>query len=268
MSSKQDVLDNMARAAAALDNQRGRLWRPLVDTTNDPIIQNRRPEPWGSFQRNEDYYSEGMLIWTEVDAIIRQGTANKRGIDDFARAFFGVRDGDWGVLPYTREEVIRTLNGVYPHDWASFLHDRVDVPTEHAPLGGFTRSSYELRYAEEPTAASVARARLGEYDDFLYALGFNVSKGRITTVQWGSPAFDAKLKIGDEIIAVADRTYSGERLKTAVTDAKKGTPIHLTVKSGDHIRPIQINYTGGLRYPRFVKVGKGKGPLDLLLEPR
>jgi len=160
------------------------------------------------------------------------------------------------------------LNAVYPYDWASFLHDRVDVPTERAPLGGFTRSGYELHYTEEPTPASVARAKLGEYDDFIYSLGFNVSKGRITTVQWGSPAFDAKLKIGDEIIAVADRTYSGERLKTAVTDAKKGTPIHLTVKSGDHIRPIQIKYTGGLRYPRFVKVGKGKGPLDLLLEPR
>ena len=268
MSSKQDVLDNMARAAAGLDNQRGRLWRPLVDTTNDPVIQNRQPEPWGSFQRNEDYYNEGMLIWTEADAIIRQGTGNKRGIDDFARAFFGVRDGDWGVLPYTREEVIRTLNAVYPYDWTGFLRDRVDVPTERAPLGGFTRSGYELRYTDEPTAASVARSKLGEYDDFIYSLGFNVSKGRITTVQWGSPAFDAKLKIGDEIIAVSDRTYSGERLKTAVTDAKKGTPIRLTVKSGDHIRTIDLKYTGGLRYPRFVKVGKGKGPLDLLLEPR
>ena len=41
MSTKQDVLDKMAIAAAALDNVRGRDWRPLVDTTYDPIIQNR-----------------------------------------------------------------------------------------------------------------------------------------------------------------------------------------------------------------------------------
>ena len=34
----------------------------------------------------------------------------KRGIDDFARAFFGVNDGDYGELPYTREDVIATLN--------------------------------------------------------------------------------------------------------------------------------------------------------------
>ncbi|MEO5773579.1 MAG: PDZ domain-containing protein [Sphingomicrobium sp.] len=268
MSSKEDVLAGIARAAAGLDNMRGRLWRPLLDTTNDPIVQNRQAEPWGNFQRNEDYYNEGMMIWIEADAIIRQGTGNKRGMDDFARAFFGVRDGDWGELPYTREDVVRTLQSIYPYNWAGFIHGRVDIPTAKPPLSGFTRSGYELRYTDEPTASSVARAKLGGYDDFIYSLGFNVAKGRITTVQWGSPAFDAGLKIGDEIIAVADRTYSGDRLKTAVTDAKNGQPIHLTVKSGDYVRTIDLKYTGGLRYPRFVKVGKGKGPLDLLLEPR
>ncbi|MEO6361217.1 MAG: peptidase M61 [Sphingomicrobium sp.] len=268
MTSKQDVLDNMARAAAGLDNQKGRLWRPLVDTTYDPIVQNRGPEPWGSFQRNEDYYNEGMLIWIEADAIIRQGTGGKRGMDDFARAFFGVRDGDWGVLPYTRQDVIGTLQSVYPYNWAGFLHDRVDVPTERAPLGGFTRSGYELRYAEEMTPANTARAKLGGYDDFLYSLGFTVAKGKIGTVLWGSPAFDAQLKTGDEILAVSDRTYSGERLSTAITASKKGQPVHLIIKTGEQVRPIDIKYTGGLRYPRFVKVGKGKGPLDLLLEPR
>jgi predicted metalloprotease with PDZ domain len=80
MSSKQDVLDKIAIAAAGLDNVRGRDWRPLVDTTYDPIIQNRRPAPWLSFQRSEDYYNEGMLIWIEADAIIREGTAGKRGM--------------------------------------------------------------------------------------------------------------------------------------------------------------------------------------------
>ena len=77
MSTKEEVLGEIARVAASLDNQAGRRWRPLVDTTYDPIIQNRQPEPWGSFQRNEDYYHEGMLIWIEADAIIREGTRGR-----------------------------------------------------------------------------------------------------------------------------------------------------------------------------------------------
>lgn len=268
MSSKQDILDRLALTAASLDNQKGRLWRPLLDTTYDPIIQNRQPEPWGSFQRNEDYYNEGMLIWIEADAIIRQGTRNRRGMDDFARAFFGVRPGDWGVLPYTREDVIRTLSSVYPFDWTTFLRERIDVPTQRAPLAGLTRSGYELRYTEEPTTAATAREKLLGIDDFTYSLGFTANKGVIRGVLWGSPAFDSSLRIGDEIIAVGDRTYSADWLKSAITAGKTGQPIRITVKRGDRVRNIDFNYRGGLSYPRLAKTGQGKGPLDLLLEPR
>jgi predicted metalloprotease with PDZ domain len=44
----EDVLQELARTAAYYDTQPGRAWRPLIDTTNDPIIQGRRPQPWGT----------------------------------------------------------------------------------------------------------------------------------------------------------------------------------------------------------------------------
>lgn len=270
MSTKQEVLDNVAYAAAYLDNQKGRTWRPLVDTTYDPIVQNRSPQPWGSFMRNEDYYNEGMLIWVEADAIIRQGTGMKRGMDDFAKAFFGIRPGDWGQVTYTRDDVIATLNSVYQYDWAGFLRERVDQTSERAPLGGFTRSGYELQYTEEQTATGKARAKLREAAEFSYSLGFSVSKdAKISGIAWGSPAFDAALRNGDEIVAVGEKTYSEDTLKEAVT-AAKGTavPVRLTIKRGDTVRPYTINYHGGLRYPRFVKIRKGDGALDLLLKAR
>ncbi len=125
LSSKQEVLDKLALIAAGLDNTPGRQWRPLIETTSDPIISARRPKGWTSFQRSEDYYNEGLLIWTEADAIIRQGTKGKRGMDDFARAFFGINDGDWGEVTYTFDDVVATLNSVYPYDWANFLRERV-----------------------------------------------------------------------------------------------------------------------------------------------
>ncbi|MFL6752413.1 MAG: peptidase M61, partial [Sphingomicrobium sp.] len=113
MLSKQDTLDAIAATAATYGpGTPGRAWRPLVDTTNDPVIAQRRPQPWRSWQRSEDYYSEGQLIWTDVDRIIRQQSRGKRSIDDFAKAFFGVRDRDWGELTYTFDDVVRTLNEV------------------------------------------------------------------------------------------------------------------------------------------------------------
>ncbi|MDQ3478348.1 MAG: peptidase M61 [Pseudomonadota bacterium] len=270
MSSKQDVLDKIAIAAAGLDAARGREWRALVDTTYDPIIQNRQPEPWGSFQRNEDYYNEGMLIWIEADAIIRRGTNGRRGMDDFARAFFGINPGDLGVLPYTRDDVIRTLNAVHPYDWTSFLYQRVDVPTQRAPLGGFALSGYSLTYTDQPTDAFKAIVKSSEGQNFYYSLGFNVNKDKkLTTVRWGSAAFDQALRIGDEIVAVGDRSYSGDVLEAAVRGAVQSRqPIRLIVKRGDAVRTVNIGYSDGLRYPRLVKTGTATGPLDILLRPR
>jgi predicted metalloprotease with PDZ domain len=53
--TKQQALDAIAATAAAYDNQNGRTWRALEDTTNDPIIAQRRPLSWRAWQRSEDY---------------------------------------------------------------------------------------------------------------------------------------------------------------------------------------------------------------------
>ena len=105
--------------------------------------------------------------------------------------------------------------------------------------------------------------------DFQYSLGFSVTKEKkLTSIWWGSPAFDAALRSGDEIVAVGDKAYSEEALKEAVTAAKKGQPVRITIKRGESVRVVSINYNGGLRYPHLVKTGKGEGALDLLLKPR
>src|SRR3546814_4121697 len=95
--SKQDTLDMLATIAAGLDNRPARTWWPLIDTTNDPIIARRRPKGWVSWQRSEDYYNEGLLLWLEVDSVLSNQSGGKKSLDDFAHAFFGMRDGDWGV---------------------------------------------------------------------------------------------------------------------------------------------------------------------------
>ncbi|HKB78549.1 MAG TPA: peptidase M61, partial [Thermoanaerobaculia bacterium] len=49
-----------ARVAAGFEISPGRNWRPLVDTTNQPTVSQRRPVSWVSWQRPEDYYTEGQ----------------------------------------------------------------------------------------------------------------------------------------------------------------------------------------------------------------
>ena len=117
LQEKDTVLGMFANAVANYsEGQPGRAWRSVEDTTYDPITNSRRPLPYSSLQRSEDYYVEGALTWLEADQIIREGTRGRKGLDDFAKAFFGKSDGDWGVSTYDFDEIVETLNAIYPYD--------------------------------------------------------------------------------------------------------------------------------------------------------
>lgn len=267
--SKQDTLDAYAAIAGSYALAPGRQWRDLLDTTNDPIISARRPKGWTSWQRSEDYYNEGLMVWMEVDAMLRQKSGGTKSIDDFARAFFGIRDGDWGEVTYTFDDVARTLNGIVPYDWAGFLNTRLTETGKPAPVEGFAMDGYKLVYTDTPTKyfSSLEKTR---GTDVTYSIGLNVAPdGNVNGVIWDSPAFKAGLDVGTQIQAINGEAYSGDKLKAAILAAKTSKePIRLLVKNGPRFRDVAIDYHGGPRYPRLEKVGTGEGGLDRLLAPR
>jgi predicted metalloprotease with PDZ domain len=265
--SREDTLGALAGIAARLDTDAGRKWRPLTDTTDDPIIAQRRPKGWRSWQRSEDYYNEGLLIWLDADSLIRELSHGTRSLDDFARAFFGVNDRDWGELTYTFDDIVRTLNQVQTNDWAGFLRARIDEVSDHAPLDGFTRSGYHLVYTDTPTDWFKANEKARKTMDLTYSGGFVLGRdGEISEVAWDSPAFNAGLTVGAKLLAVNGRALENDELKGAIK-AKK-SPLSLLIKSGDVYRTVELDYRGGLRYPRFEKTASGSGGLDLLLAPK
>ncbi|MDB5706489.1 MAG: peptidase [Sphingomonas bacterium] len=268
--SKQDTLDQYASIMAQLDNRPARNWRPMIDTTNDPAISRRAPRGWVSYQRSEDYYNEGLLIWMQVDSILRKQSGGTKSIDDFASKFFGLTDGDYGEVTYTFDDVAATLNSIQPYDWAGFLQKRITEVGAPAPISGFAANGYKLIYTDEQTPSTKQAETTGKRTDLTYSIGLAVNnEGALTSVQWDGPAFKAGLTVSDTIVAVNGTAFSGQVLKEAVTAAKAGKdPIILLVKANDRIAPVSIDYHDGLRYPRLEKIGTGEGGLDKLLTPR
>ncbi|HYD37832.1 MAG TPA: PDZ domain-containing protein, partial [Allosphingosinicella sp.] len=85
---------------------------------------------------------------------------------------------------------------------------------------------------------------------------------------WDSAAFDAGLTVGSKILAVNGRSFDGEALKRAIAAAAKSRePVRLLVESGDTFRTLELDWHGGLRYPRLQPTAGGKGTLDALLQP-
>ncbi|MBD7940806.1 M61 family metallopeptidase [Brevundimonas guildfordensis] len=272
LMSKQQALDVLAMSAASFQNIPGRQWRAMQDTTNDPIISQRRSQPWGSYQRSEDYYREGSLIWLDADTLIRERTGGKQSLDDFAKAFFGVEDGNWDPAPYTFADVTSTLNGVQANDWAAFLRERLDAvgPNSRGPLDGIERGGYRLVFKEQPSGYMGALYKELGRNDFTYSLGFMMNgSNKITSVLWGGPAFELGLTSGWEVVAVGGRAASADVLKEAVTAAKESSePIELILKNGERFKTVRFDYHDGLRYPHLERIEGTPDRLGDILSPR
>ena len=270
LQPKDVVLGALANSAGYYSMEPGRAWRSVEDTTVDPIANARRPLPYSSLSRSEEYYSEGMLVWLEADQIIREGTGGARGLDDFARSFFGGIEGDRGQLTYRFEDVVAALNAVYPHDWATFLDTRLREPAQPAPLAGIERAGYRLVWKDEPNPYEKGRMSGQGYLNLQNSLGVNIDDdGTVSLSHWGMPAFDAGVVRGAQIVAVNGEAYSAERVKRAITAARDdGEPVVLLIKRGDRYLEAPIRYRDGLRYPWIEPVVEGEQPLDRLLEPR
>ena len=275
LRTRQEALDQLAITAAHYEIEKGRQWRTLQDTTNDEIINPRRPQSWLDWQRFEDYYDEGALIWLDADTLIRERSKGARSLDDFAHAFFGINDGSFAVVTYTFDDVVKALNAVEPNDWSSFLRQRLDAIGKQVPLDGFRRGGYKLLYTDTPSDYQAATEDQRKRIDLLNSIGIEVDDkdgdkmGTIDQVIWDSPAFKAKLTEGAQILAINGIAYDPDVLKDAIREAhNQQQPIELILKIGDRYMVAKLDYHEGLRYPHLVRDTAEPARLDEILSAR
>jgi len=263
-----EARDNFAATAALMENRAGRQWRPLGDTVNHSIYAEGA-QPWPNWQRGTDYYLEGQLLWLDVDTRMRALSGRKKSLDDFARAFFGVRSGDRRPLPYVFEDIVSGLNAEVAYDWRSFLRDRIDNVKPVAPLDGLARGGYRLVYTDTPTPFFRALEKQRKSADFNYSIGLTVdASGVIGDVMWDGPAFASALTIGTKILAVNGKAFTADSLRDAIGACKgSATPLALKVRRGTVTRDVAVKCAMGLRYPRLARNPGEPARLDDILAP-
>lgn len=268
LMSLPQVRDAIAATAATLDQRNGRSWRSLQDTTNEPSLNGRAYQSWPSWQRSRDFYSEGLLVWLDVDSKLRELSNDKRSLNDFARAFFGIENGSHVPATYTFEQLVQTLNGVQSFDWAAFLRARLDGNGPGAPLDGLKRSGWKLAYAEKPSEYLKGVEDRSKTSDFSYSLGFSVNKeNKLENVIWDGIAFKAGIASGANLLAVNGRSYKPELLKSAISEAKGSKEaIELIIKNGDRYRTVRLDYHEGLKYPVLVRLDGTPDRLESILQ--
>lgn len=274
MTNFEEFAEQMRNAAVTLEQRTGRLWRSVEDTARAARHLRHRGLYWYESRQGQEYYGQGAMFWMEADAIIRRGTNGERSLDDFCRAFFDVP-----VRPvadqhaFTRADVVRTLTSVYPgQDWDALIDERIERPAQTLDMSPLLRLvGYRLEFTDEPTKRQQADEKRADGRGTVSlrtSLGFALDKeGEVTDIVPGSAADRAGLAWGMKVVGVNGWTPSPERLRQAVVEAQRTGKVDLAVEFGGRLEPRVIEYSGGLRYPRLVRIDGEPDLLRAIAEP-
>jgi predicted metalloprotease with PDZ domain len=261
--------ENMARLAAWYANEPGRAWRPLQDTADAAPFLYEAKEDWANWRRNVDFYDEGELLWLDVDSTLRRLTSDQKSMNDFCKVFHGGPGGEPALKTYAFQDVVATLNGLAPYDWAGFLRTRLDTTSPNTPVEAIENSGWKLVYNELPNEIEANRGTVRREVDLTYSIGMIVGEdGTVVDVIHGGPAYIAGLGPGMKIAAVNGKQFDGEVLKDAVDAAKTGSvPLQLLTANGAQFQNFSVDYHKGLRYPHLERESSRPDYLSEILHP-
>ncbi|MBW4039716.1 MAG: M61 family metallopeptidase [Acidobacteria bacterium] len=256
---KEEFLESIASTAASLDHRPGMKWRDLddVDLMAYPLWSNE-DSSYDNWRLNGfDPYTQGELIWLDIDVAIRNKSHGKRSLNDFLVLFHGL-GGDTGpkVVPYSFADIVTCLNQVVPNDWETFLTKRLHSTSE-TPLQGITGSGYKLVYKE---AAD---------HDFQYSLAMSLGKdGIISDVLMGGIAYQAGFGTGMKILAVNGQPFALATLQREIDAAKATTtPLDFRVENTGVLSDLHLDYHGGQRHPVLERLPNTPDRIAEIVQP-
>lgn len=248
----QDYHQWIADISAQLGPGRpGRTWRDLLDTAVAVPGESGYTPGWLNWRRGTDYYQEGDLLWLEVDTIIHRVTHGQKDIDDFCKYFYGGPNLGPQLKTYTFDQLVAALNHVAPYDWAAFFHKRLDSLSPQAPVEGVEAAGWKTVYTMQPNFSRIA---LMGGINAAYSIGLELAhNGQVFDAIVGSPAFQAGITSGMQVVGVNGRKFTPLDFKNALKATAQGQPMTLLYLDDDYYGTAHIHYDRGPRYPHLVR---------------
>jgi predicted metalloprotease with PDZ domain len=260
---QSDYPEYFAAIYAQMATEPGRAATPIIDLTTGAPYYYVAQGDYGSLRRSAgDFYTEGELMWLDVDTIIRQQTHNTKSIDDYTKVFAGGVSGP-RVVTYTRADIEHYLNEVTPYDWHGFFQRYVYSIAPLPPTDEIQRAGYRYVLTSKPNMYQENFEKLGKSVFSWLDVGLNLENdGTIDDVREGSPAWNAGLGKGMQIVAINNREFTPDAWRAAIkATAVTTSTMQLLVNHSGNYQVIALTYRGGLRYPHLVRI---PGTVDML----
>jgi predicted metalloprotease with PDZ domain len=261
----------LATVYSEMDYETGRTTTPLIDlTTGAPYFYFARGQ-YGAIRRNAgDFYTEGELVWLDVDTIIRERSHGARSLDTFLHLFTAPAVTGPIVKTYTRAQVEALLQQVEPYDWHAYFDKYVYHPTTHPPTDELARAGWKIVYTSKPNDFLTAENADSHQIEGWYSYGADLSAtGVVSDVREGSAAWRAGLAPGMRVLAVNSQAFSREVLSYVLKKAQNQTAaITLITSQNGWFQTLSLDYHDGIRYPHLERIAGTPDMLASIVAPR
>ncbi len=261
----------LAMIYSQMASEPGRDTTPLIDlTTGAPYYYDQARGEYPSIRRTAgDFYTEGELLWLDVDTIIRAKTHGKKSLDTFLHLYSQPKFTGPITKTYTRADIEHLLNEVVPYNWHAFFQRHVYEIAKLPPTGELRRSGWRLVYTAKPNPFMAAAEAMYHFDSQWLTYGFTINKmGVLADVREGSPAWKAGMVPGMKIEAVDGQTFTPKVLNYVMVQAKRhAKPTEFVVSQDGWFHTIWVSYFGGPRYPHLVRIPGTVNMLAKIMAP-
>ncbi len=266
-----DYPQYLATLYAQMATEPGRATTPVVALTTAAPYLYQASNEYASISRTAgDFYTEGELVWLDVDSIIRQLSHGKKSLDTFLHLYSAPAVTNPITKTYTRADIERLLNEVQPYHWHAFFQKHIYDIAPLPPTSELARTGWKLVYNAKPNPFLQARTALMHGGGiYWYDLGFNVlGNGKVISLLKNSPAWKAGMAQGDRITAVNGRAFSVSELNYALTQARHNpAPIKLQIVGSGWYHTLSIAYYGGARFPHLARIPGTPNLLARIMAP-
>jgi predicted metalloprotease with PDZ domain len=247
----------IATVYAQMDYETGRMTTPLIDLTTGAPYYYLARGAYPAIRRNAgDFYTEGELVWLDVDTIIRERSHGARSLDTFLHRYSEPAVTGPIVVTYTRAQIEELLNGVEPYDWHAFFEKYVYQRSPHPPADELARAGWRIVYTDQPNVFITAEQAGSHGVTGWYAYGADLNEdGVVRDVRENSAAWRAGLAPGMHVLAVDGQQYSPDVLEYAVKRAQhSAAPISLITTQTGWYQTLTLDYHDGVRYPHLERI--------------
>ena len=194
---------------------------------------------WRDWERREDYYAEGPLLWLGIDAQIRRMRGGNKTLRDFARSFFAAGPRPLVVEPYTFSNLIATLNTVAPVSWRGYLLTRLNSHHGAYLQNDLKNAGYSLIVDATETNVFAQAEQPDGVVDLSYSIGARpLQNGVLQSVSWDGPLFKQDGPRNEEQGSRRRKRFSSNTL----VNGRGGG-----IRTPDPLLPKQMRYQTALR---------------------